>query len=34
MVLFILFPGLGSTEKFWEYEIVETKNEEGVYNNI
>ena len=26
MVLFILFPGLGQTDKFWEYDIVETKN--------
>lgn len=26
MVLFILFPGHGTSEKFWEYDIVETNN--------
>ena len=26
MVLFILFPGHGTSEKFWEYDIVEIKN--------
>ena len=29
MVLFILFPGLGSPSKFWKYEIV--KNKDGTY---
>ena len=31
MVLFILFPGHGTSEKFWEYDIVETKNSKKKY---
>ena len=26
MVLFILFPGHGQNDKFWEYKIIEEKN--------
>lgn len=31
MILFILFPGFGQTEKFWEYDIVETKDTKKRY---
>ena len=31
MVLFILFPGHGTSDKFWEYDIVETKNSKKKY---
>ena len=31
MVLFILFPGHGTSEKFWEYDIVETMNSKKNY---
>ena len=31
MVLFILFPGHGTSDKFWEYDIVEKKNSKKKY---
>ena len=31
MILFILFPGHGVSDKFWEYDIVETKNSKKKY---
>ena len=31
MVLFILFPGHGTSDKFWEYDIVETKSSKKKY---
>ena len=31
MILFILFPGFGQTDKFWKYNIVESKNTKNRY---